>query len=91
MLNTINMAEIVKALKAIRLAVVFETKSEKSSTMTGPTARVPSLIGLNASLCILLYHISMRSAIGSSFNFWLWFLKCLGCDDALVDSTSALV
>jgi hypothetical protein len=69
MLNPINMAAIVKALKAIRFAVVLDMKREKRSTMTGPKARVPSLIGLNASLCILLYHIRMRSAIGSSFNF----------------------
>jgi hypothetical protein len=69
MLKPINMAEIVKAVKDKRFAVVFEMKSENKRTMTGPNAKIPSLIGLKASLCSLLYHISMRSAIGSSFNF----------------------
>lgn len=59
----------MKALKHIRFGVLFETKMEKSKTIVGPKAARPNFTGLNASLCTRLYHISMKSAIGSSFSF----------------------
>ena len=50
MLKPINMDAIMNALKHNKFAVVFEMKSENSSTITGPVANKPNLTGFNASL-----------------------------------------
>ena len=63
------MEAITNALKDNRFAVVFDMNNENKSTKTGPDASNPNLTGLSASLYILLYHIRMKSAIGSSLSF----------------------
>ena len=54
--NAMNDKDTTKAKKLIKLAVVFETKSEKSNMEPGMHANAPNFNAVNSLLSVRRYH-----------------------------------